>query len=161
MSHDVIMSPSAGILIIRAKMFMMLAGKSSRNALRVLHDECVLVVPCFSAARLLLSCSCFQTGFQNEFFFLLCGHQCWPSWDLRRQSDTAGLASWTATRQLLRYMVRLNGAAKAAEARQHTASPKVLYFNDGHVSSSALTVQTWRLLLHRKNVLYAGVFFFS
>lgn len=76
------------------------------------------------------------------------------------QSDTASLASWTATRQLLRYMVRLNGAAKAAEARQHTASPKVLCVNVGHVSSSALTVQTWRLLLHRKNVLYAGVFFF-
>lgn len=154
MSHDVIMSPSAGILIIRAKMFMMLAGKSSRNVLRVLHDECVLVVPCFSAARLLLSCSCFQTGFQNEFFFLLCGHQCWPSWDLRRQS--------------IRHCQPcvLDGHAPTAAihgpfmARQHTASPKVLYFNDGHVSSSALTVQTWRLLLHRKNVLYAGVFFF-
>lgn len=137
---------------------MTLAGKSSRNVLRVLHDECVLVVPCFNAACLLLSCSCFHTGFQNEF--LLCSYQCGlcgTSGD--DQSDTTSLASWTATCQLLQYTFRLNRAAKAVEAHQHTASPKVLYLNVEHVSSSVLTVQTWRLLLHRKNVLYAGVFF--
>lgn len=43
-----------------SKTFMTLRGSQSRrNILRVLHDECVRVVPCFSAACLLLSCSSF------------------------------------------------------------------------------------------------------
>lgn len=59
-----------------------------------------------SAARLPLSCSCFQTGFQNEFFVFFCSVAI--SVGLRgtsgdNQSDTASLASWTATCQLLRY----------------------------------------------------------
>lgn len=97
----------------------------------------------------------FRPDSKMSFFFAL-----WPSVLAFVGPQETINQSWTATRQLLRYVVCLNGAAKAAEAHQHTASPKVLYFNVGHVSSSALTVQTWRLLLHRKNVLHAGVFFF-
>lgn len=132
---------------------------SSRNIPTVLHYECVLVILRFSATCL-LSCSWFQSGFQNEIILAL-NPSIWPSWVLSSQTSRDKQSDTVPDGHLQMAAIRIlsERSSQVVEVHQHAALFKVLYFNV-NVASFFFQhrAQTWKLL-HHKDVLYAGFYF--